>query len=1440
MADATNNSDAGSTDGETGDIVLPANTFDPTIDAGLYLFASIGDTVYRDDDGNGVQNGTEPGIGGVRVILDDAGLDGVFGTADDTLDLADAPTNANGQYLFSNLRPGTYRVRVDATTLPAGLAQTVDLDGLATANEATAPIASGQARRDVDFGYRGTASLGDTVWYDLDRSGTQNNGEPGIGNVVITLTEAGADGQFGTPDDVTIGTQTTDAQGKYLFANLPAGNYRAAVDVGTLPGGLAATFDLDSGLANPDSVAVATLAGGEQRLDVDFGYRGTGSIGDRVWFDTNGDGTQDPGEPGLPGVPVTLTWAGPDGQLGTPDDLTRTATTGANGIYLFPDLPAGVYTVTVTPTPGLTQTGDPDATLDSMSTVTLTAGQNNDTQDFGYQGQSSLGGTVFVDVNTNGVREPGETRIPGVVVTLSGTDSAGNMVTRTATTGTDGTYLFVNLAPGTYSVSETQPAAYADGQDILGSVGGTPSGTVGNDRFTAITLTPGGSGVNYDFGEIGGLVSGTVFLDRDRDGTRTPGEPAIPGVIVTIRDGTGTVVGTATTGPDGSYSFPGLPAGDYTITETQPTGYGDTPTGPFMPNTRPVTLPPGVSVVNQNFGDTLGTVSGTVYADVNNNGTQNPSEPGIPGVVLTLIDGTGTPVATATTDANGNYSFTDLPAGSYTIVETQPAGYANGATTAGPTGGTATSGTRITTVPLAPGGVAPSNVFGEVGTGSVTGTVFTDINKDGTPQPGEPGIPGVVVQLTGPDGTVIATTTTGPDGNYRFDNLTPGTYGVVELQPAGLGSTANTGGDTRSVTVANGQSAAVIPFPDTLGSIAGTVYSDIDLSGTLSPNDSLLNGITLQLLDAAGNVVATTTTDLNGRYRFDNLRAGNYTVVEVQPPLPTSLTAGYYDGADTPGTLGGTSPAKNRITVALPGGGDGINYDFGEFQPASTFGFVYVDANRNGVRDAGETPIPGVAVTVSGTAFAGTPFARPLVASDLPGGSLTVLTDANGRWEFGLLPPGSYRFTEAQPAGFLDGQERDGDPVGPPAAVGNDLFDGVALRPVQVRGPFDFGEVLTPPVPPFVPLTPPGPLTPIDFFPPARPAPVDPTKRQFLGSTTMSGATLPAAPTLPTAPNFQLRATEPTFVAMGEDLGGGLVRVFDYQSGVERYRFTPYPGFTGGVHVATGDVTGDGVPDIVTTPGVGGGPIVRVFDGRTGQLVREVMAFEESFRGGLQLTVGDINGDGLADVIVAPDAGGGPIVRAFDGQTFTQIANFFALDETFRGGLRIAASDLNADGLADLVVTAGVGGGPRVAGYDGATLTSANPSRLFGDFFAFAPELRSGFFVTAADVDGDGFSDIVLGAGPGGGPRAATYSGRALTQSNTPAVMGDIFAGDPNSRSGVRVQAIDLNGDGLAELVAAPGTGDRPVVRVMDPRTGAMYDQFYAFPIDFLGGVTVG
>src|SRR5207302_10166194 len=128
---------------------------------------------------------------------------------------------------------------------------------------------------------------------------------------------------------------------------------------------------------------------------------------------------------------------------------------------------------------------------------------------------------------------------------------------------------------------------------------------------------------------------------------------------------------------------------------------------------------------------------------------------------------------------------------------------------------------------------------------------------------------------------------------------------------------------------------------------------------------------------------------------------------------------------------------------------------------------------------------------------------------------------------------------------------------------------------------------------------------------------------------------------------------------------------------------------------------------------------------------------------------GDVTGDGAPDLVITPDEGGGPRVRVFDGKRFAQVADFFGIDDpNFRGGARAAVGDVNGDGTGDLVVAAGFQGGPRVAGFSGKTLSSGSPRTLFNDFFAFEQALRNGVFVAVGDLDGDGKADVIAGGGP--------------------------------------------------------------------------------------------
>ncbi len=270
------------------------------------------------------------------------------------------------------------------------------------------------------------------------------------------------------------------------------------------------------------------------------------------------------------------------------------------------------------------------------------------------------------------------------------------------------------------------------------------------------------------------------------------------------------------------------------------------------------------------------------------------------------------------------------------------------------------------------------------------------------------------------------------------------------------------------------------------------------------------------------------------------------------------------------------------------------------------------------------------------------------------------------------------------------------------------------------------------------------------------------------------------------------------------------------------------------VRTAVADVNGDLVPDHIGGTGVGMTTRVVAIDGKTGVTLFSFQPFEDGFTGGVFVTAGDINGDGRADVVVTPDKGGWPVVSVYDAARLldgvkperSQLARFFGIDDpAFRGGARATVGDVNGDGTPDLVVSAGFGGGPRIAVFNGQDVAAGNstPGRLTPDFFAFEPGLRNGAFVAAGDVDGDGFDDLTFGGGPGGAPRVRVVSGQgligggsfsSLDQLAGTALVADFFAGDSNLRGGVRVLLRDVDGDRLADLTVGSGEGEAGRVSV--------------------------
>ena len=304
---------------------------------------------------------------------------------------------------------------------------------------------------------------------------------------------------------------------------------------------------------------------------------------------------------------------------------------------------------------------------------------------------------------------------------------------------------------------------------------------------------------------------------------------------------------------------------------------------------------------------------------------------------------------------------------------------------------------------------------------------------------------------------------------------------------------------------------------------------------------------------------------------------------------------------------------------------------------------------------------------------------------------------------------------------------------------------------------------------------------------------------------------------------------ESSTIITGPGAGAGPhVKAFSGAPATETQSFFAYPpSFTGGVRVATGDINGDGVADIITGAGAGVGPHVRVFDGRSNAELLSFFAYTPSFTGGVYVAAGDVTGDGRADIITGVGGGASPHVKVFDGRTGAEVRSFFAFDPAFSGGVRVAAGDVNGDGLADIIVGAGPGAGPHVKVFD------AISNAEIRSFFAYAPSFRGGVYVAAGDVNGDTVDDIITGPDAGVAPLVRVFDGTNL------AALRSFFAYTPSFTGGVRVAAGDVNGDGLDDIVTGAGPGAGPHVRVFDSYSGGEIRSFFAYDPNFQGGVFV-
>jgi hypothetical protein len=237
-----------------------------------------------------------------------------------------------------------------------------------------------------------------------------------------------------------------------------------------------------------------------------------------------------------------------------------------------------------------------------------------------------------------------------------------------------------------------------------------------------------------------------------------------------------------------------------------------------------------------------------------------------------------------------------------------------------------------------------------------------------------------------------------------------------------------------------------------------------------------------------------------------------------------------------------------------------------------------------------------------------------------------------------------------------------------------------------------------------------------------------------------------------------------------------------------------------------------------------------VFNGLTGRQLHGPRGdfFPYDGTNGVFVAAGDVNGDGHDDIIVGPDAGMAPLVKVFDGKTGQLLTSFMADTPEFMGGIRVAAGDVNGDGKADVITGLGAGDLPLVRVFSGADQS------LLASFLVGDPNFSGGVFVAAGDVDGSGRAEVIASQDAGGSPLVDVFS---LGKKNR-TVVRSFLAEDSSFTGGVRLAVVE-NG-GQADIVTVDGPGSSPLVRVFDATTLQAIDTFFATDPNFSGGLFVG
>ena len=874
-------------------VILTTNdSSDETIDFGyVSLQGAIGDYVWYDANGNGVQDAGEPGINGVTVDLYDSTGTNLLAT---TTTAYGGPNNVNGYYQFTGLSAGSYVVVVDSTTLPPNYTPTTSSVGSNFAidsNGSPAPVTlptDSSVDETIDFGYVSpcNGTIGDFVWHDLNQNGIQDTGESGIGGITLDLYNA---------SNTLIQTAITNGSGNYLFSGLCAGDYTVTVVNSTLPPNFTPTTSQAPGSTtandsngSPAPVVLTTDSSNNvvSNLTIDFGYVSScnGAIGDFVWYDANGNGIQDAGEPGIANVTVSL--------YNSQMTLLNATTTNSVGYYQFTGLCAGTYIVQVTPPAGYSATtvnasGSTTAndSNPNPSTVVLSITDSNgditndETIDFGFvlpalsvTCASVSAGEVGVAFNSGAMTVTGGTA--PYTFSVVGTLPAG-LTLNTSTGAVTGT----PTAAGSFSIKVVDAnGVAATGTCAITIIAGpvatcssVTSGEVGV-AFNSGAMTVTGGTAPYTFSVVGTLPAGLTLNTSTGAVTGTPTASGSFSIKVVDANGvaaTGTCAITIIAGPVATCSS--VTSGEVGVAFNSG---AMTVTGGTAPYTFSVvgTLPAGLTL-NTSTGAVTGTPTAAGSFSIKVVDANGVAATGT--CAITIIAG---PVATCSSVTSGEVGVA-FNSGAMTV-----------------TGGTAPYTFSVV-------GTLPAGLTLNTSTGAVTGTPTAAgsfsikvVDANGVAATGTCAI----TIIAGPVATCSSVTSGEVGVAFNSGAMTvtggtaPYTFSVVGTLPAGLTLNTSTGAVTGTPTASGSFSIKVV---DANGVAATGTCAITIIAGPVATCSSVTSGE----VGVAFNSGAMTVTGGTAPYTFS-----------VVGTLPAGLTLNTSTGAVT-----GTPTAAGSFSIKV-------------------------------------------------------------------------------------------------------------------------------------------------------------------------------------------------------------------------------------------------------------------------------------------------------------------------------------------------------------------------------------------------------------------------------------------------------------------------------------------------------------------------------------------